>query len=309
VGVGPGDEVICPTYTFFATAGAVARLGGKPVFVDSAECCYNLRADQVADKIGPKTKAIIAVHLFGQCADMDPIMSAAKKHDIPVIEDAAQALGAKDKGRQAGTLGTIGTFSFFPTKNLGALGEGGLITTKDASLAEKIRKLRVHGAKQKYFHEMIGGNFRLHELQAAFLRVKLKYLNPALEKRSLNAKNLIKALRDKWGAVMPIDSCECQGQGTPKKANPGTISLPFSCHSGEGEHTWNQFVIRVAGEGERDALREKLAARGVQTEIYYPRAMHEQECFLSQESRFPSATLLSQETLALPLSDRRYLDS
>jgi dTDP-4-amino-4,6-dideoxygalactose transaminase len=309
VGVGPGDEVICPTYTFFATAGAVARLGGKPVFVDSAECCYNLRADQVAAKIGPKTKAIIAVHLFGQCADMDPIMSAAKKHDIPVIEDAAQALGAKDKGRQAGTLGTIGTFSFFPTKNLGALGEGGLITTKDASLAEKIRKLRVHGAKQKYFHEMIGGNFRLHELQAAFLRVKLKHLNPALERRSLNAKNLIKALRDKWGAVMPIDSCECQGQGTPKKANPGTISLPFSCHSGEGEHTWNQFVIRVAGEGKRDALREKLAARGVQTEIYYPRAMHEQECFLSQESRFPSATLLSQETLALPLSDRQYLDS
>jgi len=309
VGVGPGDEVICPTYTFFATAGAVARLGGKPVFVDSAECCYNLRADQVAAKIGPKTKAIIAVHLFGQCADMDPIMSAAKKHDIPVIEDAAQALGAKDKGRQAGTLGTIGTFSFFPTKNLGALGEGGLITTKDASLAEKIRKLRVHGAKQKYFHEMIGGNFRLHELQAAFLRVKLKHLNPALERRSLNAKNLIKALRDKWGAVMPIDSCECQGQGTPKKANPGTISLPFSCHSGEGEHTWNQFVIRVAGEGKRDALREKLAARGVQTEIYYPRAMHEQECFLSQENRFPSATLLSQETLALPLSDSQYLDS
>ena len=179
VGVGPGDEVICPTYTFFATAGAVARLGGKPVFVDSAECCYNLRADQVVAKIGPKTKAIIVVHLFGQCADMDPILEAAKKHGIPIIEDAAQALGAKDKGRQAGTMGTLGTFSFFPTKNLGTLGEGGLITTKDASLAEKIRKLRVHGAKQKYFHELVGGNFRLHELQAAFLRVKLKYLDAA----------------------------------------------------------------------------------------------------------------------------------
>ena len=309
VGVGPGDEVICPTFTFFATAGAVARLGGKPVFVDSAECCYNLRADQVAAKIGPKTKAIIAVHLFGQCADMDPILSAAKKYGIPVIEDAAQALGAKDKGRQAGTMGTLGTFSFFPTKNLGALGEGGLITTQDASLAEKIRKLRVHGAKEKYFHEMIGGNFRLHEIQAAFLRVKLKHLNPALEKRRLNAKNLIKVLHEKWGAIMPIDSCVCQGQGTPQEANPGTISLPFSCHSGEGEHTWNQFVIRVAGEGERDALRGKLTAKGVHTEIYYPRAMHEQECFLSQKNRFPSATLLSQETLALPLSDSQYLDS
>ena len=302
VGVGLGDEVICPTYTFFATAGAVARLGAKPVFVDSAECCYNLRADQVAAKIGPKTKAIIAVHLFGQCADMDPILAVAQKHGIPVIEDAAQALGAKDKGRQAGTMGTLGTFSFFPTKNLGALGEGGLITTRDASLAEKIRKLRVHGAKQKYFHEMIGGNFRLHELQAAFLRVKLKYLNSALEKRRRNAQGLIKALQEKWGAVMPQDSCVCQGQGAPRESKPGTILLPFSCHSGQGEHTWNQFVIRVAGKGRRDALREKLAAKGVQTEIYYPRAMHDQECFSIQEEKFPIAATLAQETLALPLS-------
>ena len=304
VGVGPGDEVICPTYTFFATAGAVARLGGKPVFVDSAECCYNLRADQVVAKIGPKTKAIIAVHLFGQCADMDPILTAAKKHGIPVIEDAAQALGAKDKGRQAGTMGTLGTFSFFPTKNLGTLGEGGLVTTADPDLAEKVRKLRVHGAKQKYFHELIGGNFRLHELQAAFLRVKLNHLNPALEKRRLNAKSLIKALHDMWGAVMPIDSCVCQGQGAPKEATPGTIFLPFSCHSGEGEHTWNQFVIRVTGKGKRDALREKLGAKGVQTEIYYPRAMHEQECFQNSGQSFPFAEQLAKEVLALPLLEK-----
>ena len=302
VGVGPGDEVICPTYTFFATAGAVARLGGKPVFVDSAECCYNLRADQVAAKIGPKAKAIIAVHLFGQCADMDPILAAAKKHGIPVIEDAAQALGAKDKGRQAGTMGTLGTFSFFPTKNLGALGEGGLITTKDASLAEKIRKLRVHGAKQKYFHEMIGGNFRLHELQAAVLRVKLKHLTIALEKRRLNAKSLVKALQDKWGAVMPLDSCVCQGQGQAKDVKPGTVLLPFSCQSGEGEHTWNQFVIRATGHGSRDAIRKDLAAKGVQTEIYYPRAMHEQECFGDQGDIFPIARRLSEETFAMPMS-------
>ena len=300
VGVGPGDEVICPTYTFFATAGAVARLGGKPVFVDSAECCYNLRADQVAAKIGPKTKAIIAVHLFGQCADMDPILTAAKKHGIPVIEDAAQALGAKDKGRQAGTMGTLGTFSFFPTKNLGTLGEGGLVTTKDASLAEKIRKLRVHGAKQKYFHELVGGNFRLHELQAAFLRVKLKYLDAALKKRQENASRLIQILRIKWSAVMSLDACVCQGQGEAKNGKSGAVFLPFLCHSGLGEHTWNQFVIRVLGPGQRDALKEKLATQGIQTEVYYPRAMHEQECFTSTNGSFPIATRLTQETLALP---------
>jgi len=307
VGVGPGDEVLCPTYTFFATAGAVARLGGKPVFLDSAECCYNLRADQLAAKIGPKTKAIIAVHLFGQCADMDPILKAAKNHGIPVIEDAAQALGAKDKGRQAGTLGTLGTFSFFPTKNLGTLGEGGLITTRDTSLAEKIRKLRVHGAKQKYFHELIGGNFRLHELQAAFLRVKLKHLDAALKKRRENAERLMRALREKWSAVMPLESCVCQGQGGGKQGKPGTVLLPFSCHAGAGEHTWNQFVIRVLGPGQRDALRERLNAQGIQTEVYYPRAMHEQECFGMAKDAFPVATRLSQETLALPGLNRAEL--
>jgi dTDP-4-amino-4,6-dideoxygalactose transaminase len=308
VGVGLGDEVICPTYTFFATAGAVARLGGKPVFVDSAECCYNLRADQVVAKIGPKTKAIIVVHLFGQCADMDPILAAAKQHGIPVVEDAAQALGAKDKGRQAGTMGTLGTFSFFPTKNLGTLGEGGLVTTADPDLAEKVRKLRVHGAKQKYFHELIGGNFRLHELQAAFLRVKLRHLDSALQKRRDSAQKLTGSLQEKWSASMPLDSCVCEGEGTSAEQKPGTILLPFSCHSGQGEHTWNQFVIRVTGKGERDSLREELATKGVQTEIYYPRAMHEQECFLVGKENFPLATLLSRETLALPLSGMQCLD-
>jgi dTDP-4-amino-4,6-dideoxygalactose transaminase len=301
LGVGPRDEVICPTYTFFATAGAVARLGGKPVFVDSAECCYNLRADQVAAKIGPKTKAIIVVHLFGQCADMDPILAAAKKHGIPVIEDAAQALGAMDKGRQAGTMGTLGTFSFFPTKNLGALGEGGLVTTSDAALADKIRMLRVHGAKQKYFHEMIGGNFRLHELQAAFLRVKLKHLDSALKKRRESARKLMSSLQDKWSAIMPLDSCICQGQGASAEQKPGTILLPFSCHSGQGEHTWNQFVIRVTGKGKRDALREKLGTEGIQTEIYYPRAMHNQKCFMIEDNSYPSAERFCDEVVALPL--------
>jgi dTDP-4-amino-4,6-dideoxygalactose transaminase len=233
---------------------------------------------------------------------MDPILDAARKHGIPVIEDAAQALGAKNRGRQAGTMGTLGTFSFFPTKNLGALGEGGLITTKDASLAEKIRKLRVHGAKEKYFHEMIGGNFRLHELQAAFLRVKLKHLDSALGKRQQNARKLLKSLQEKWGGMMPLDSCVCQGQIQVRNFKPGTVLLPFSCQSGQGEHTWNQFVIRVTGPSNRDELRKKLAADGIQTEVYYPRAMHEQECFTPQKANFPVADLLSQETLALPIA-------
>ena len=303
VGVGPGDEVICPTYTFFATAGAVARLGGVPVFVDSAECCYNLRADQVAARIGPKTKAIIAVHLFGQCADMDPILAAAKKRNIPVIEDAAQALGAKDKGRMAGTMGTMGCFSLFPTKNLGTLGEGGLVTTKDADLAEKIRKLRVHGAKVKYFHEMIGGNFRLHELQAAFLRVKLRFLNEALKKRKENAQQLLRRLQEKWRAIFPSNQCLCEGEKNLLVDRPrDSMLLPYACQKQPGEHTWNQFVIRIVGQGQREKWRDKLAKDGIQSEIYYPRSMHEQECFHRENSgSFPMAETLSRETLALPL--------
>ena len=301
VGVGPGDEVICPTFTFFATAGAVARLGGMPVFVDSAECCYNLRADEVAAKVGSKTKAIIAVHLFGQCADMDPILAAAKKRNIPVIEDAAQALGAKDKGRMAGTMGTLACFSFFPTKNLGALGEGGLVTTKDAELAAKIRKLRVHGAKVKYFHEMIGGNFRLHELQAAFLRVKLRRLSEALQTRRKNAQTLIRMLQEKRKAIFPTEQCVCEGESKllPERS-PDTVLLPYSCQKGAGEHTWNQLVIRISGKGRRDAFRESLAQAGVQSEIYYPKAMHQQPCFDKTRERFPAAELFCEEALALP---------
>jgi dTDP-4-amino-4,6-dideoxygalactose transaminase len=302
VGVGPGDEVICPTFTFFATAGAVARLGGVPVFVDSAECCYNLRADQVAAKIGPKTKAIIAVHLFGQCADMDPILAAAAKQGIPVIEDAAQALGAKDKGRMAGTMGTLGCFSFFPTKNLGALGEGGLVTTKDPDLAEKVRKLRVHGAKVKYFHEMIGGNFRLHELQAAFLRVKLRYLDQALKKRRENATRLIQQLQEKWKAIFPTEQCLCEGEKQDSKNYAaGTVLLPFSCQANDGEHTWNQFVIRVLGEEKRDNVRLRLSATGVQTEIYYPKTMHQQQCFQKTSGKYEKAEKMALEVLAVPI--------
>jgi dTDP-4-amino-4,6-dideoxygalactose transaminase len=257
----------------------------------------------VAAKIGPKTKAIIAVHLFGQCADMDPILAAAKKRNIPVIEDAAQALGAKDKGRMAGTMGTLGCFSFFPTKNLGTLGEGGLVTAKDPDLAEKIRKLRVHGAKIKYFHEMIGGNFRLHELQAAFLRVKLRHLDQALKNRRENAVRLIRELQDKWKAVFPVEQCLCEGERQgPKNYPEGTVLLPFSCQKNEGDHTWNQFVIRVLGEGQRDNLRLRLSTTGVQTEIYYPKSLHQQQCFQENSGECKDAEQMVYEVLAIPLA-------
>jgi len=222
-----------------------------------------------------------------------------------VIEDAAQALGAKDKGRMAGTMGTLGCFSFFPTKNLGTLGEGGLVTTKDPDLAERLRKLRVHGAKTKYFHEMIGGNFRLHELQAAFLRVKLGHLSSALKRRRENASSLMQKLRERWKAIFPTSGCICEGGSSDgSDRSPEAILLPFSCQAGEWGHTWNQFVIRIPGKGRRDNYRTKLAAEGIQSEIYYPRSMHEQECFLQQKiaGEFPVAEQLAADSLALPLT-------
>jgi dTDP-4-amino-4,6-dideoxygalactose transaminase len=201
-------------------------------------------------------------------------------------------------------MGTLGTFSFFPTKNLGTLGEGGLVTTADPDLAEKVRKLRVHGAKQKYFHELIGGNFRLHELQAAFLRVKLRHLDQALKNRLENTQKLIPRLQEKWKADFSLDQCVCEGESRESVQNPaGAVLLPFSCQQSPAGHTWNQFVIRVVGAGRRDEWRNKLALDGFQTEVYYPRSMHEQACFSVQDTpgEYPMAERLAAESLALPL--------
>jgi len=301
LGVGPGDEVIVPAYTFFASAGSVARLGARPVFVDSAPCCYNLNAAAVAQAIGPKTKAIMAVHLFGQAADMEAILQVAQKAGLPVVEDVAQALGAKVGDRYAGTLGTVGCFSFFPTKNLGALGEGGMVVTRDEQLAEKLRKLRVHGAKKKYFHEEVGGNFRIHELQAAFLRVKLPRVADWLQQRKKNAEVYYRMFSGSSAARPTTKECVCN-QAIPNESTmTPEILLPFRCHP---SHTFNQFVIRIRGAGRRDRLREALLARGVGTEVYYPRSLHVQECFRSlgyREGDFPWAEIFSRETLALPI--------
>jgi dTDP-4-amino-4,6-dideoxygalactose transaminase len=274
--VGPGDEVIVPTYTFFATAGVVARLGARPVFVDIDPGTYNIDPAGIAASITENTKAVIPVHLYGRMADMDAILAAAG--GIPVIEDAAQAIGAFDEhGRRAGSIGVMGCLSFFPSKNLGGFGDGGMTLTGDAATAGRLKALRMHGMEPKYYHAMVGGNFRLDALQAAVLRVKLRHLADWSEARRKHAA-LYRTLLEEGGVADRI--------GLPADV-PG--------------HIYNQFVIRAR---ERDRLQEHLRQAGIGTEVYYPLPLHLQECF----SRFgpgkgsmPHAEAAARQTLALPV--------
>ena len=278
IGVGPGDEVITSSFSFFATAGVIARLGARPVFVDIDGRNFNFDATGVEAKITARSKAILPVHLFGACAEMDPILAAARKHGIAVIEDAAQAIGAKARlNRSAGTMGSLGCFSFFPSKNLGAFGDAGMVVTQDRELAEAVRVLRVHGGKPKYHHGVIGGNFRLDALQAAVLRVKLKYLAGWTEARRRNAARYRTYFSDA-GLIEHIKLPEDY---------PG--------------HIYNQFVIRCA---RRDQLQEYLTARGIGTEVYYPIPLHLQKSFANlgyKEGDFPQAEEAALEALALPI--------
>jgi dTDP-4-amino-4,6-dideoxygalactose transaminase len=258
--IGPGDEVLCPSFTFFATAGSIARVGATPVFVDSDLATFNIDVADAARKVTPRTKAIMPVHLFGQCADMDAVKALAAAHGLRVIEDAAQSFGATYKGRQSGTMGDFGAYSFFPSKNLGGLGDAGMLVTNDDALAERARILRVHGAQPKYYHKFIGGNFRIDTVQAAFLRVKLKRLETYNRARRGNAEF--------YGHELA--SLAAPGPGAP-------LVLPRESRA--GEHIWNQYTIRVPGPASRDALRSHLQARGIGTEIYYPVPLHAQECF------------------------------
>jgi dTDP-4-amino-4,6-dideoxygalactose transaminase len=301
LGIGPGDEVICPTFTFFATAGCVARVGATPVFADSCPSCFNLRVDDVMRKVTPKTKAIIPVHLFGQAAEMDGILEAAKARGIAVIEDAAQSLGTEYRGHPVGSLAEFGIFSFFPSKNLGGFGDGGIVVTNDDALAAKARSLRAHGAKPKYYHKYVGGNFRLDPLQAALLAVKLPHYGEYTEKRRANAEYYTERLsRLEGAAVAPGKGRSCLNGAS---ANPAgaRIVLPTS-HEGRS-HIWNQYTIRVLGEGRRDALRAALAERQIGTEIYYPVPMHQQECFAYVKTLepLPVAERLARECLSLPV--------
>ncbi len=270
-----GDEIITTPYTFFATAGSIARAGAKPVFVDIDPISFNIDASKIKEAITDKTRAIIPVHLFGQCCDMDPITEIAKEYNLVVIEDAAQAIGAKYKGRRAGSLGDIGCFSFFPSKNLGGFGDGGMITTNNPKLAEKIKMLRVHGGVDKYHHKYIGGNFRLDAIQAAVLRVKLKYLDEWHMARQQNAK-LYDELFEGTDVVTP------------------TI-LPFN------ESIYNQYCIQV---NNRNKVREHLRNCEIGCEVYYPVPLHLQECFDYlgyKEGAFPRAEKLAKRSLALPI--------
>lgn len=278
-GVTQGDEVVTTTYSFFATAGAVVRVGARPVLVDIDPVTFNIDPAQAARAISPRTKAIIPVHLYGLCADMDPLLEEAGRRGIPVIEDAAQAIGASYKSRPAGGMGTLGCFSFFPSKNLGAFGDAGLLTTNDADLAARARLLRVHGMEPKYYHHLVGGNFRMDALQAAVLRVKAPHLAAWTEARRLNASRYARLFRDRGlldRIVLPVEPAGSR-------------------------HIFNQFVIRVP---ERDALRQHMDARKIGTEIYYPVPFHEQPCFAGlryTRGDFPHAERAARETLALPI--------
>jgi dTDP-4-amino-4,6-dideoxygalactose transaminase len=295
--IGAGDEVITTPYTFFATAGSIARVGARPVFVDVDPVTYNLDPAQVEAKITPRTRAIMPVHLYGQMTGMDDIMRVAQKHELLVIEDAAQAIGAEDKGRRAGSIGHYGCFSFFPSKNLGAAGDGGMVVTNDAKRAKNLACLRAHGSEPKYFHKVIGGNFRLDAIQAAVVSAKLPHLDGWTAARQRNAAHYTHLFAESGLTV--ADSARCPrgglsaaGREAPQIIVPKVVS---------DRHIFNQYVVRVAS---RDALRAALQQRGVATEIYYPVPMHLQECFAHlghKSGEFPESEAAARETLALPV--------
>jgi dTDP-4-amino-4,6-dideoxygalactose transaminase len=301
LGIGPGDEVLCPSFTFFATAGCVARVCAKPVFVDSCPVCFNLNVRDAERRITPRTKAILPVHLFGQAAEMDGALELARRHGLRVIEDAAQAMGATYRGKQVGTLGDFGTISFFPTKNLGALGDAGALLTNDTTLAERAKILRVHGMEPKYYHQVVGGNFRLDALQAALLSVKLRHFDGYTAGRRRNAALYTERLAQLPGVeVARAADCGCAEAGDAETT--ARLILPAAYpHNG---HIWNQYTLRVIGAGRRDALRAHLTARGVGSEIYYPLPLHEQACFADlghNPDDFPWAHRLAGEVISLPI--------
>lgn len=278
--VSHGDEVITTPYSFFATASSVTRLGAKPVFVDIDAQTYNLDVSQIEAKITEKTKAIQPVHLYGQCAAMDELVKISEKYSVPLVEDAAQAIGAEDDGRRAGGIGAIGCFSFYPSKNLGAMGDAGFMTTDDETLAHKLFALRVHGSFERYYHKWVGLNSRLDAMQASILRVKLPHLDSWTEARKRNAENYRRLFTD---------------AGLTEE-----ITVPFEREN--VRHIYNQFVIRVPGK--RDELRSFLIENEIGTDVYYPASLHLQECFAYLgygENDFPESERASRETLALPI--------
>jgi len=281
INLGPGDEVIVPSYTFFATASAVTRLGATPVFADIDPVSFNIDPADVQRKITSKTKAIIPVHLYGQCAEMDIFMQMAEAADLVVIEDAAQAIGAEFDGRRAGSIGHMGCFSFYPTKNLGGAGDAGMVTANDDGLAKKLQLLRVHGMEPRYCHGLIGVNSRMDTFQAAVLNVKLPHLDRWTAMRTENA--------ERYTAMFTELGLE-QSLGLPQ-------ALPHR------RHVWNQYIVRVP-DGRRDDLRAFMAEAKIGAEIYYPMGLHEQECFAYlgySRGDLPETDRATAEVLALPI--------
>jgi dTDP-4-amino-4,6-dideoxygalactose transaminase len=306
--IGPGDEVITTPYTFFATAGAIFRTGARPVFVDIQPDTYNLDPNLIEEKVTPRTRAIIPVHLYGQCAEMDPILEVARRKGLVVIEDAAQAIGSEypsqfpepSKIRRAGSMGDYGCFSFFPSKNLGGFGDGGMVVTSDPDRAKKLNVLRVHGSKPKYYHRVVGGNFRLDAIQASVLSVKLRHLDTWTAKRRENAawydvafrssglveKGLVSLPRSVWK-----EAC------SDHRAAHGSVSATSNAH----DHIYNQYVISTL---HRDELKAHLMDKGIGTEVYYPVPLHLQECFSKlgySSGSFPISEEAAKRTLALPV--------
>jgi len=275
-GVKDGDEVITTTFSFFATAGAIANVGAKPVFVDIDPATFNIDATQIESRVTGRTRAIVPVHLYGQCADMDPIMAVAAKHGLRVIEDAAQSLGARYKGRLGSTLGDAAAISFYPTKNLGGAGDGGMVVTKDRELAGAVRLLRAHGGDQSYYHRVVGTNSRLDAIQAAVLHVKLKYLEQWNERRRANAAHYDRLLKQMPEVVTPVEA-------------PGNY------------HVYHQFVIRLP---QRDEAKALLTRKGIGCAVFYPVPLHSQQCFQHLgygQTDFPRASQACKEVLALPM--------
>ncbi len=278
--VGFNDEVITTPYSFFATASSITRLGAVPIFVDIDPQTYNLDVSQIEERITDKTKAIQPVHLYGQCADMDALVQISEKYNVPIVEDAAQAIGAEENGKRAGSIGDIGCFSFYPSKNLGGMGDGGFMTTNDDELAHKLNALRVHGSFERYYHKWVGLNSRLDGFQGAVLRVKLPHLDAWSDKRKANADYYRQLFTD---------------AGLTEQ-----ITLPFEREN--VRHIYNQFVIRVPEK--RDELKQFLAENEIGTDIYYPVSLHQQECFKYLgylKGDYPESEKASRETLALPI--------
>lgn len=295
IDIKPGDEVIVPTYSFFATAGVVSRLNAKPVLTDIDPVTFNIDPDDIEKRITPKTKAIIPVHLYGQSCDMDKILSIAQKYNLKVIEDAAQAISTQyEDGKYVGTIGDIGCYSFFPSKNLGCFGDGGLVVTNDKNLAEKLSILRVHGGYPKYYHKVIGGNFRLDAIQAAIISVKLPYLNKWSQARRNNAQLYNKLF---------IDQNLAEETGKTLFNEKNKVLLPKAIYESNipNYHIYNQYIIRVE---KRDELRDFLSKNDIGTEIYYPVPFHLQECFADlgyKKGDFPLSEEAANTSLALPI--------